>query len=166
MPVRYDGQPGGIFEECQPVVVHGELVDGTFEGDRVEVKHSNEYEAENADRIDAAAGGVRHVLAASLNGALGRAGLMLTLAAATFGAMATVYGIRRGDRRHPAHGAALRLAVRRRRRARRRDDAAGADHPRLLAGLRPAGRLATARRRSTTSPRCGRRSRARSCCGS
>ena len=55
LPVRYDGQPGGIFEECQPVVVHGELVAGTFEGDRVEVKHSNEYEAENAGRIDGAA---------------------------------------------------------------------------------------------------------------
>jgi len=55
LPVRYDGQPGGIFEECQPVVVHGELVDGRFEGDRVEVKHSNEYEAENAERLDAAA---------------------------------------------------------------------------------------------------------------
>ena len=54
LPVRYEGQPGGIFEECEPVVVHGELVDGTFEGDRVEVKHSNEYEAENADRIDGA----------------------------------------------------------------------------------------------------------------
>ena len=55
LPVRYQGQPGGIFEECQPVVVHGELVDGTFRGDRVEVKHSNEYEAENADRLDQAA---------------------------------------------------------------------------------------------------------------
>jgi cytochrome c-type biogenesis protein CcmE len=54
MPVRYEGQPGGIFEECQPVVVHGELVGQTFEGDRVEVKHSNEYEAENAERIDGA----------------------------------------------------------------------------------------------------------------
>jgi len=32
--------------------VHGELVDGRFQGDRVEVKHSNEYEAENADRLD------------------------------------------------------------------------------------------------------------------
>ncbi len=51
MPVRYAGQPGGIFEECQPVVVHGELVKGTFEGDRVEVKHSNEYVAENAERL-------------------------------------------------------------------------------------------------------------------
>lgn len=55
LPVRYQGQPGGIFEECQPVVVHGELVDGTFRGDRVEVKHSNEYEAENSGRIDGAA---------------------------------------------------------------------------------------------------------------
>ena len=52
MPVRYEGQPGGIFEECQPVVVHGELVGETFEGDRVEVKHSNEYVAENAERLD------------------------------------------------------------------------------------------------------------------
>ena len=69
MPVRYDGQPGGIFEECQPVVVHGELVDDTFHGDRVEVKHSNEYEAENAERLDQSPCGVRHVLAASLNGA-------------------------------------------------------------------------------------------------
>jgi cytochrome c-type biogenesis protein CcmE len=51
LPVRYEGQPGGIFEECEPVVVHGELVDGTFQGDRVEVKHSNEYEAENKDRL-------------------------------------------------------------------------------------------------------------------
>ena len=57
MPVRYQGQPGGIFEECQPVVVHGELVEDTFDGDRVEVKHSNEYEAENADRIDGATAG-------------------------------------------------------------------------------------------------------------
>ncbi len=52
LPVRYEGQPGGIFEECEPVVVHGELVDGTFQGDRVEVKHSNEYEAANADRLN------------------------------------------------------------------------------------------------------------------
>jgi cytochrome c-type biogenesis protein CcmE len=52
LPVRYDGQPGGLFEECQPVVVHGQLTGGTFHGDRVEVKHSNEYVAENADRVD------------------------------------------------------------------------------------------------------------------
>ena len=55
LPVRYQGQPGGMFEECQPVVVHGELVDDVFRGDRVEVKHSNEYEAKNADRLDGAA---------------------------------------------------------------------------------------------------------------
>ncbi len=55
MPVSYDGDPGGIFQECIPVVVHGRLTEaGVFEGDRVEVKHSNEYEAENADRLDEA----------------------------------------------------------------------------------------------------------------
>ena len=51
--VRYDGDPGGVFQECIPVVVHGRLQDdGVFDGDRVEVKHSNEYEAENPDRVD------------------------------------------------------------------------------------------------------------------
>jgi cytochrome c-type biogenesis protein CcmF len=39
------------------------------------------------------------VLAASLNSALGRAGLMLCLASSVFGAMATIYGIRRRDAR-------------------------------------------------------------------
>ncbi|CAN5460924.1 hypothetical protein BH23ACT3_BH23ACT3_14660 [soil metagenome] len=51
-PVRYDGEPGGIFKECIPVVVHGVLDGPTFVGDRVEVKHSEEYVAVNSDRID------------------------------------------------------------------------------------------------------------------
>jgi cytochrome c-type biogenesis protein CcmE len=63
LPVRYDGDPGGIFQECIPVVVHGRVeettaTDGTvsrvFDGDHVEVKHSNEYEAANKDRLDQA----------------------------------------------------------------------------------------------------------------
>ncbi len=53
LPVRYDaGDPGGIFQECVPVVVHGRLTGGVFVGDEIEVKHSNEYEAKNADRLD------------------------------------------------------------------------------------------------------------------
>ena len=63
MPVRYEGEPGGIFQECVPVVVHGTVKDepaddGTtrnvFEGDEVEVKHSNEYAAKNKQRLDQA----------------------------------------------------------------------------------------------------------------
>jgi cytochrome c-type biogenesis protein CcmE len=51
--VRYEGHPGGIFQECVPVVVHGRLdAQGSFDGDRVEVKHSNEYEAANSERLD------------------------------------------------------------------------------------------------------------------
>jgi len=53
LPVHYDGDPGGIFKECVPVIVHGTL-DGTpgvagasFDSDLVEVKHSNEYVAKN-----------------------------------------------------------------------------------------------------------------------
>jgi cytochrome c-type biogenesis protein CcmE len=51
MPVRYDGEPGGIFKECIPVVVHGVIRDGELLGDRVEVKHSNEYVAVNDERV-------------------------------------------------------------------------------------------------------------------
>ena len=52
--VSYDGIPGGIFKECIPVVVHGEIRDGVLEGDLVEVKHSDEYVAVNDDNLDEA----------------------------------------------------------------------------------------------------------------
>jgi cytochrome c-type biogenesis protein CcmE len=51
MPVRYAGEPGGIFKECIPVVVHGVIENGELIGDRVEVKHSDEYVAVNDDRV-------------------------------------------------------------------------------------------------------------------
>ncbi len=54
IPVVYDGDPGGKFDECIPVVVRGRMKNGTFEGNQVEVKHSNEYVAENSDRLDTA----------------------------------------------------------------------------------------------------------------
>ncbi len=56
VPIVYDsGQPGGLFQECIPVVVHGVMsADGVFEGDDVEVKHSNEYTDKNKDRLDEA----------------------------------------------------------------------------------------------------------------
>jgi cytochrome c-type biogenesis protein CcmE len=52
MPVHYDGEPGGIFKECIPVVVHGVIADGVLEGDRVEVKHSDDYVAVNDERVE------------------------------------------------------------------------------------------------------------------
>ena len=54
LPVDYEGEPGGIFQECIPVVAHGRLVDGVLVATRIEVKHSNEYAAENAGRIEEA----------------------------------------------------------------------------------------------------------------
>ena len=58
VPVHYDGEPGGIFKECIPVVVHGRFASaaGVFEGDLVEVKHSDEYVAVNDDRLAEAEG--------------------------------------------------------------------------------------------------------------
>jgi len=51
IPVNYDGEPGGIFKECIPVVVHGVIEEDTLMGDRVEVKHSDEYVAVNDERV-------------------------------------------------------------------------------------------------------------------
>ena len=53
MQVHYEGDPGGLFQECIPVVVHGTLdAAGVFQGDKLEVKHTNEYAAKNPDRLD------------------------------------------------------------------------------------------------------------------
>lgn len=52
--VRYDGDPGGVFQECIPVVAHGRMANGAFLSDRIEVKHSNTYATENKTRIDEA----------------------------------------------------------------------------------------------------------------
>jgi cytochrome c-type biogenesis protein CcmE len=54
LAVDYEGEPGGVFQECIPVVAHGRIVDGVLMATRIEVKHSNEYEAENADRLEEA----------------------------------------------------------------------------------------------------------------
>ncbi|MAT03858.1 MAG: hypothetical protein CL424_02285 [Acidimicrobiaceae bacterium] len=56
VPIYYDGEPGGIFKECIPVVVHGTFDEAgtTFLGDRVEVKHSDEYVSVNDERLDEA----------------------------------------------------------------------------------------------------------------
>ena len=56
IPVHYQGEPGGIFKEGLPVVVEGRMgTDGTFAGDRVLVKHTEEYKAKNPDRVPAGA---------------------------------------------------------------------------------------------------------------
>ena len=52
IPVHYEGEPGGIFKEGLPVVVEGRMgTDGTFAGDRVLVKHTEQYRAENPGRV-------------------------------------------------------------------------------------------------------------------
>ena len=105
-------QPGGIFEECQPVVVHGELV-GTARsratGSRSSTPTSTWPRTPTASTGPAAAESA-DVLAASLNGALGRAGLMLD--AGRGRVRRAGHGLRHAPRRPAAaaHGAALRLA--------------------------------------------------------
>lgn len=52
LEVIYAGDPGGVFQECISVVAHGRLTNGVLESNRIEVKHSNEYEAKNKDRLE------------------------------------------------------------------------------------------------------------------
>ena len=52
--VSYLGDPGGIFQECIPVVAHGRMNGEIFDSDRIEVKHSNQYVEKNKARFDAA----------------------------------------------------------------------------------------------------------------
>ncbi|MSO59018.1 MAG: cytochrome c maturation protein CcmE [Ilumatobacteraceae bacterium] len=54
LQVRYQGDPGGVFQECIPVVAHGRVVDGIFDSDRIEVKHTNQYVEKNKSRFDEA----------------------------------------------------------------------------------------------------------------
>jgi len=59
MPVNLSSDPTGLFQECIPVVVTGEVVeadDGSllFEGDEVLVKHDENYDKENEDRVEKA----------------------------------------------------------------------------------------------------------------
>lgn len=53
--VVHRGDPPELFQPGIPVVLEGNLADdgARFESDRIMVKHSNEYEAENPERLTA-----------------------------------------------------------------------------------------------------------------
>ena len=56
MPGVLGSKPTGLFQECIPVVVTGQVVEDEngerwFDGDEVLVKHDEEYDAENKDRV-------------------------------------------------------------------------------------------------------------------
>ena len=124
------------------------LEDGTFMGDDIEVKHDSEYEAENADRIAEAEAEAACDLPVGTADDRGEPQRRARQRRAD--ADAGVDACRRavdGVLDRAGNTRTLRQAPRyawlgaRGRGAGGRDDAAGADHPRLLARLRPAGRL-------------------------
>ena len=51
VPVSYEGEPAGKFQACVPVLVEGHMVDGTFLGDRIIVRHTEKYVAANPGRV-------------------------------------------------------------------------------------------------------------------
>ncbi len=58
MEVQLGSAPSGLFQECIPVVVSGRAVQSAngvvFHGDEVIIKHDNNYDAANKDRISQA----------------------------------------------------------------------------------------------------------------
>jgi cytochrome c-type biogenesis protein CcmE len=56
IPVHYQGSdPTDLFKAGVPVVVEGKMSGDTFEGDRILVKHSEQYRAANPGRVPAGA---------------------------------------------------------------------------------------------------------------
>jgi cytochrome c-type biogenesis protein CcmE len=57
--VHHDGDPPELFQAGIPVVLEGRWSDGgdVFESDAILVKHSEEYEADNGERLDEAEAG-------------------------------------------------------------------------------------------------------------
>jgi len=51
VPVVHDGDPPEMFQPGIPVVLEGHFGGETFESDRIMVKHSEDYIAENPDRV-------------------------------------------------------------------------------------------------------------------
>jgi cytochrome c-type biogenesis protein CcmE len=51
IPVVHHGDPEGLFKVGQPVVLEGRFDGDTFESDRMLIKHSETYVAQNPDRV-------------------------------------------------------------------------------------------------------------------
>lgn len=55
VPVRHKGDPPELFRPGIPVVLEGRFQGDTFSSDRILVKHSETYVAENPDRVQSTA---------------------------------------------------------------------------------------------------------------
>jgi len=54
VPIRHKGDPPELFRPGIPVVLEGRFQGDTFSSDRILVKHSSTYVAENPDRVQPA----------------------------------------------------------------------------------------------------------------
>ena len=52
VPVRHVGNPPELFQPGIPVVLEGNWDGDVYASDRIMVKHTTEYKAENPDRVD------------------------------------------------------------------------------------------------------------------
>ena len=129
------------------------------------MKHDEQYEADNGDRIADAEDGQSGDTSGPVNATLGTAGIVLGVAASALGIVTVAWGLRKRRPELLETGWSYSLlvllgavvAVIAMQRALITRD--------FTRELRARQRLHAARRRSSTWRRCGRRSRARSCCG-
>ena len=52
VPVRHQGDPPELFRPGIPVVLEGQWSGAAFASDRIMVKHTSEYRAENPERVE------------------------------------------------------------------------------------------------------------------
>lgn len=52
VPVAYEGEPAGKFQACVPVLVEGTYSGTEFEGDRIIVRHDENYTERNPGRVE------------------------------------------------------------------------------------------------------------------
>ena len=125
-----------------PLGASGEV----FASDRILVKHSEQYEADNGDRLDDAEDAETGEPVQPVNATLGTAGVVLGVAASALGIVTLAVGLRRQRPAAARDGLELQPARAARRGRVRGRDAARADHPRLLRRLRRTTTARAARR--------------------
>ena len=164
---HHERRPAGAVRAGHPGGARGRWAarGESFMSDAILVKHDEQYEADNGDRLDDAEDAETGDDATPVNATLGTAGVVLGVAASALGIVTLAVGLRQKRPQLLADGLELqppRAAGRRRGGDRH---AAGAHHARLHRGLRARQRLEPHAADCSTWRRCGPPSRARSCCG-
>ena len=96
VPITHKGDPPELFQPGIPVVLEGRFQGEGFASDRILVKHSETYVAENPERVTTSVPDGR---APAVNAIVGTAAVALALAGSILGVITLALGLKRGDPR-------------------------------------------------------------------